>query len=79
MLANLMTAAAAYAVHRGVPLDRVAEAAGLTHHVVSIGPERVPEDIAGSWPERCDSVVHYQVFYGLRGSFLRAVKASIHS
>ncbi len=44
MLANLMTAAAAYAVQRGVPLGRIAEAAGLAPHVLVAAPERVPED-----------------------------------
>lgn len=44
MLANMMTAAAAYAVQRGVPLEQVAEAAGLAPHTLIAGPERVPED-----------------------------------
>ena len=44
MMATLMTAAAAYAVQRGVPLDRIAEAAGLEPHVLIAAPERVPED-----------------------------------
>ena len=43
-LANLMTAAAAYAVQRGIPLERVAEAAGLEPHALIAVPERVPED-----------------------------------
>jgi len=44
MLANLMTAAAGYAVQRGLPLDRVAEAAGLPPHALVAAPDRVPED-----------------------------------
>ena len=44
MLASLMTAAAAYAVQRDVPLNRVAEAAGLAPHDLIAAPERVPED-----------------------------------
>ncbi len=38
MLAGLMSVAAAYAVQRGVPLERVAEAAGL-----GPGPGRTPQ------------------------------------
>ncbi|MEM9134771.1 MAG: AraC family transcriptional regulator ligand-binding domain-containing protein [Actinomycetota bacterium] len=44
MLPNLMTAAAAYAVQRGVPLERVAMAAGLEPQALIAVPERVPED-----------------------------------
>ncbi len=44
MLANLMNAAAAYAVQRGLPLEHVAEAAGLEPHALIAAPERVPED-----------------------------------
>ncbi len=44
MLATLMTAVAGYAVRRGVPLERVSEAAGLAPHVLVAAPERVPED-----------------------------------
>ncbi len=44
MLANLMTTAVAYAVGRGVPLERVAEAAGLGPPDLIATPERVPED-----------------------------------
>lgn len=43
-LANLMTTAAAYAVQRGVPLEQVAEAAGLEPHLLVAAPERVPDD-----------------------------------
>jgi hypothetical protein len=44
MLANLMTAAVAYAVRRGVPLTDVADAAGLGPPDLIATPERVPED-----------------------------------
>ncbi len=44
MLANLMTAAAAYAVQRGVSLEQIAEAAGLAPKTLIAAPERVPED-----------------------------------
>ncbi|MEM7153211.1 MAG: AraC family transcriptional regulator ligand-binding domain-containing protein [Myxococcota bacterium] len=44
MLANFMTTAAAYAVQRGVPLERIAEAAGLEPHALIAAPDRVPED-----------------------------------
>lgn len=44
MLANLMTAAAAYAVQRGLPLEHVAEAAGLAPNALIAAPERVPDD-----------------------------------
>ncbi len=44
MLASFMTAAAAYAVQRGLPLERIAEAAGLEPHAMIATPERVPED-----------------------------------
>lgn len=44
MLANLMTAVAAYAVQRGLSLERVAEAAGLAPKTLIAAPERVPED-----------------------------------
>ncbi|MEM8922658.1 MAG: helix-turn-helix domain-containing protein [Actinomycetota bacterium] len=44
MLASLMTAAAAYAVRRGLSLEEVAAAAGLAPHAVVAAPERVPED-----------------------------------
>ncbi len=44
MLASLMTAAAAYAVQRGLSLERVAEAAGLAPKTLIAAPERVPED-----------------------------------
>ena len=44
MLASMMAAAAAYAVQRGLPLERVAEAAGLPPHTLLAAPERVPED-----------------------------------
>ena len=44
MLANLMTAAAAYAVQRGVPLECVAEAVGLRPPDLIATSERVPED-----------------------------------
>jgi AraC-like DNA-binding protein len=43
MLANLMTAAVAYAVQRGVPLEDVADAAGLGPPELIATPERVPE------------------------------------
>ncbi len=43
MLATLMTAAASYAVKRGLPLEHVAEAAGLEPHVLIAAPERVPD------------------------------------
>ncbi|MGB1013687.1 MAG: AraC family transcriptional regulator ligand-binding domain-containing protein [Nannocystaceae bacterium] len=44
MLANLMTAAAAYAVQRGLSLERIAESAGLAPKTLIAAPERVPED-----------------------------------
>ena len=44
MLANLMTPAAAYAVRQGLPLDRIAEAAGIEAHALIAAPERVPEE-----------------------------------
>jgi AraC-like DNA-binding protein len=44
MLANLMTAAVAYAVHRGVPIEQVADAAGIEPSALIATPERVPED-----------------------------------
>lgn len=44
MLASIMAAAAAYAVRRGLSLDRIAETAGLEPHVLISTPERVPED-----------------------------------
>ncbi|MEM7340598.1 MAG: AraC family transcriptional regulator ligand-binding domain-containing protein [Actinomycetota bacterium] len=44
LLANLMTAAAAYAVRRGVPLEHVADAARLEPHALIAGPDRVAED-----------------------------------
>lgn len=44
MLPNLMTAAVAYAVQRGVPLERLAEIAGLGPSDLIATPERVPED-----------------------------------
>lgn len=43
MLASMMAAAAAYAVQRGVSLDRVAAAAGLTPSALIAAPDRVPE------------------------------------
>jgi len=45
LLATVMTAVASYAVKRGVALERVAEAAGLTPHELIATPERVPEDV----------------------------------
>ncbi len=47
MLASMMTAAAAYAVQRGLSLDRVAEAAGLAPRTLIAAPDRVPEDAIG--------------------------------
>lgn len=44
MLANLMTAAASYAIQRGLPLQVVADAAGLAPHALIAAPERVPDD-----------------------------------
>ncbi|MEM8903063.1 MAG: AraC family transcriptional regulator ligand-binding domain-containing protein [Actinomycetota bacterium] len=44
MLANLMTAAAAYALRCGVPLEDVADAAGLEPHELVAAPERVSDD-----------------------------------
>lgn len=44
MLAGLMTAAAAYAVQRGLSLAEVAEAAGLAPRALIGGPDRAPED-----------------------------------
>ncbi|MEM9041219.1 MAG: AraC family transcriptional regulator ligand-binding domain-containing protein [Actinomycetota bacterium] len=43
MLANLMTAAAGYAVQRGIAVDLVAEAADMEPHALIAAPERVPE------------------------------------
>ncbi|MEM7286228.1 MAG: AraC family transcriptional regulator ligand-binding domain-containing protein [Actinomycetota bacterium] len=47
MLANVLTAAAAYAVQRGLPLTRVAEAAGLAPEDLIATSDRVPEDAVG--------------------------------
>ncbi len=44
MLATVMTAAASYAVQRGVPLENVAAAAGLPPHAMIAAPSRVPDD-----------------------------------
>lgn len=45
MLANLMSAAAAYAVQRGLDLEQVADTAGLAPHELIAPTERVPEDV----------------------------------
>lgn len=44
MLASLMTVAAAYAVQRKIPLEEVADAAGLEPHALLAPVDRVPED-----------------------------------